>query len=57
VRLISLGALDDDHLQTFIERLNFFRRIFTWDSFLMLSLSQHKGMGGHIIWARHGASL
>ena len=35
-RLIVLGALDDDYLQTAIERLNAFRRVFTWDSFLTL---------------------
>ena len=57
-RLIVLGALDDDYLQTAIERLNDFRRVFTRDSFLTLSLSQRKGVGRHInTWARHGTSI
>ena len=56
--LIVLGALDDDYLQTAIERLNDFRRVFTRDSFLTLSLSQRKGVGRHInTWARHGTSI
>ena len=57
-RLIVLGALDDDYLQTAIECLNVFRRVFTRDLFLTLSLSQRKGMGRHInTWGRHGTSI
>ena len=57
-RLIVLGALDDDYLQSAIERLNVFRCVFTQDSFLTLSLSQGKGVGRHInTWARHGTSI
>ena len=56
--LIVLGSLDNDYLQTAVERLNVFRRVFTWDSFLTLALSQRKGVGRHMnTWARHGTSI
>ena len=57
-RLFLLGTLDDDYLQSAIECLNVFRCVLTQDSFHTHSLSQRKGVGGHInTWGRHGTSI